>query len=169
MDEPQPQKQPVLDDTKRHDVITLLSVGCSRSTAARYVGCSPKTIRETARRDKAFATELRKADQVAEINYLRNIQAAAKQERYWRAAAWALERCHPEQYAPRRADSVPLDEVRELLDGLVQIICEEIAAAKRRKPIVRRFDALLRGFLISHERHELKDASKEPSRDDADT
>ena len=124
-------------------------MGCSRRTAARYVGCAPSTIANAAQRDELFAKELRAAGQAAEINYLRNIQNAAKKEQYWRAAAWALERCHPERYAARSADAITLDQVRQLLAELAQIICEELENPKHRQAILRRLGTLMKGFCLS--------------------
>jgi hypothetical protein len=144
--------KPILDDTKKREIVAILSVGCTRRTAALYVGCSPRTIRRTAQRDQRFAHELRAASQTAEINYLRNIQNAAKKEQYWRAAAWALERCHPEQYAARRADCVTLQQVRELLAELTQIIVEEVPRAEYRKAILKRLGSLMKGFCLMRQK-----------------
>lgn len=142
----------VLDDVKKREIIALLSVGCSRRTAASYVGCSPSTIARTALRDERFADELRKAGQATEINCLRNIQDAGKKAQYWRAAAWALERCHPDRYAARNADTITLDQARGLLGELARIIVEEVAAVEQRKPILKRVHGLIRGLLLSRDK-----------------
>jgi len=128
--------------------VAILSVGCSQRTAARYVGCARSTIFREIQRDEQFADEIRRATQLAEINYLKNIQNAAKQEKYWRAAAWALERCHPEQYAARGANCLTLDEVRDLLTQLTQIIVEECRSPKSCKAILKRLDSLMRGVFL---------------------
>ncbi len=77
-----------LDEGKRREVIAILSVGCSRATAAQYVGCHGTTITRTATRDAEFARQVRQAESLLEIKHLKNIDAAAKDTRYWRAAAW---------------------------------------------------------------------------------
>jgi len=142
----------ILDDVKKREIIALLSVGCSRRMAASYVGCSPSTIARTALRDERFADELRKAGRATEINYLRNIQDAAKKAQYWRAAAWALERCHPDRYAARGADTITLDQARGLLSELARIVVEEVAAVEQRKPILNRVHGLIRGLLLSRDK-----------------
>lgn len=154
-----PARKPVLDDAKKREIIAILSVGCSRRAAARYVGCAPATILREAQRDAHFADELRKAAQAIEINYLRDIQKAAKKEQYWRAAAWALERCHPEQYAARGPDCVTLDQVRQLLAELVRIVVEELPLPEHRKEILKRLDSLIRGFYLLAEKRTKKKVS----------
>lgn len=142
------RRRRVLDETKKREIVAILSVGCGRRTAARYVGCARSTIFREIQRDEHFAGEVRRAAQLAEINYLKNIQNAAKQEKYWRAAAWALERCNPDQYAARRADCLTLDEVRELLREFAQIVVEEVPLLKSRKAVLRRLDSLMRGLSL---------------------
>jgi len=135
-----------LDEYRKREVLAILSVGCSRRTAARYVGCSPSTIQRTAQRDAAFADELRKAELKAQILFMKNIAAAARKEPYWRAAAWALERLNPEEFAPRKADLLTADQVRELLAEFAALIVEEVPAAKYRKNILRRLRTLGRNL-----------------------
>jgi len=142
----------VLDEAKKREIVAIVTVGCSRRTAARYVGCSPTTIVRTAQRDEPFAASLRKAMQTAEINNLQNIQNAAKKAQYWRAAAWVLERCHPDQYAARSAECVTLDQVRQLLGELAQIIVEEVHNPDYRKCVLKRLNSLLRGFCLLREK-----------------
>ena len=65
----------------------------------RAAGCSHTTIARTAQRDPDFAAELDAAEHNAEIEALRQIRKAAKTDRYWRAAAWLLERTNPRDFA----------------------------------------------------------------------
>jgi len=130
-------RPPVLDSGKRREILAILSVGCSRRTAARYVGCSPTTIQNTADRDAAFAEELGRAENRAEIGYLKSIQKAAKKEQYWRAAAWALERRNPEDYGPRHPETVTIEELKQLLTQLTQIIVGEVPVSEFRKQILK--------------------------------
>ncbi|NLE39647.1 MAG: hypothetical protein GX621_16635 [Pirellulaceae bacterium] len=153
----------MLDDVKKREIIALLSVGSSRRTAASYVGCSPSTIARTALRDERFADELRKAGQATEINCLRNIQDAAKKAQYWRAAAWALERCHPDRYAARDADTITLEQARGLLGELARIIVEEVAAVEQRKSILKRVHGLIRGLLLSRDKRYGEDNPDAPN------
>ena len=131
-----------LDELKKREILAILAMGCSRRAAAKYVGCSPTTIANTAGRDPEFAAELESAESKAEIGYMKNIRKAANKEQYWRAAAWALERKYPEDYAPRGPDSIARSDVVELLIQLTQVIVEEVPVSKLRKKLVKRLNSL---------------------------
>jgi len=124
-------------------------VGCSRRVAAAYVGCSPTTIRNTAQRDPEFAERLRQAEHQAEIGYLRTIQKAGKEPKYWRAAAWALERKNPDDYVVRPPDVLTPDQVGRLLAECTQILVDEVPVEKYRKRVLRRLRQLFRWALPS--------------------
>lgn len=142
-------RRPALDDRKKGDIVAILSVGCSRKTAARYVGCSVRTIANTARRDPAFAEALAQAESRLEIKLMKNIGSAAEKAQYWRAAAWALERRNPDDYAPRPRNVVTWEQVRQLLDLLADVVVEEVPVARFRKNILKRFDSLATGWPAS--------------------
>ncbi len=135
-----------LDQGKKREILAILSMGCSRRAAARYVGCSPTTIANTAQRDPEFAAQVERAESKAEIGYMKNIQKAAGKEQYWRAAAWALERKYPDQYALRSPDAIPREEVIALLKQLGDLIVQEVTVARLRKPVLKRLQSLLRGI-----------------------
>ena len=116
----------VLDNEKQGLIVAILSVGCSQSMAAKYVGCSPSTIPHTAQRDPKFAKRLREAKGNAELGLVKNIRKAAQKEQYWRAAAWALERCFPEKYARRGSDVITLEQIALLLTKFTEIIVREV-------------------------------------------
>ncbi len=124
--------QPVLTDEKRNAIVAILSVGCPRYVAARYVGCSPTTIARTAARDPQFAARLRQAQAGVELAFLRRIGKAADKEQYWRAAAWALERMYPQRYARRDPrDSFDGRQVQAALEVLAELLCGFLPAAAR--------------------------------------
>lgn len=137
-------RRPVLDEIKKREILAILSVGCSRRRAARYVGCAASTIRRTALRDPAFDERLRRTQCRTEVAYLKNIQAAAAKAQYWRAAAWALERLNPTDFAPRRPDVITVDQIEQLLAGFAEIIVREVPVAKYRKRILLRLATLTR-------------------------
>ena len=85
-------RPPVLDEIKQREIVAIVSMGCSRRTAAQYVGCAPSTIQYTAERNEKFAEKLERAQSQAVVTHVKNINSAAKKAQYWRAAAWALER-----------------------------------------------------------------------------
>ena len=135
-------RPPVLDEIKKLEIVAILSVGCSRRTAASYVGCAVSTIQNTADRDPKFAEKLRHAEYQSEIAYLKNIQKAARKEQYWRAAAWALERRNPQEYGPRSPDVITVDQIRLILAEFAEIVVDEVPVPMYRKKILKRLDAL---------------------------
>ncbi|MEE9601721.1 MAG: hypothetical protein V3V75_00345 [Thermoguttaceae bacterium] len=139
-------RKPVLDRIKRREIIAILSVGCSRRTAAKYVGCAVSTIQNTADRDADFAKQLREADCKTEIGFLKNIKEAANKAQYWRAAAWALERKNPQEFAARSPEVITIEQISHLLSQFAEIIVEEVPAAKTRKSIIKRLDTLTRSL-----------------------
>jgi len=136
-------RKPILDEYKRREILAILAVGCKKQVAADYVGCSVATIQRTAQRDSKFAEALRRKELQSEIGYLENIRNAARQERYWRAAAWALERLEPEKYGKRTPDVITVEQVGELMTRFAEIIVEEVPVAAYRTNILKRFDAIL--------------------------
>lgn len=125
-----------LDESKRREICAILAVGCSRRTAAKYVGCAVDTIRRTALRDPEFEECLRKAESQHEIIHLRNIQEAGG--RYWRASAWVLERLYAARYAARPADGISREQLSQILAEFAQIVAEEIPTAKYRASVLKR-------------------------------
>lgn len=135
-----------LDETKQREILAILTVGCSRRTAARYVGCAHSTIQRTADRDPEFAEKLRQAENRQEFTYLGNIQQAAKKPQYWRAAAWVLERIFPEKYARRGPDAITIDQIKQVLAQFTEIVVAEVPVAKYRQKIIKRLDALTKSL-----------------------
>jgi hypothetical protein len=105
----------VLDDAKRTAIVAMLRGGCSRRMAARHVECDPTTITRTAARDPEFAAQLAEAQAGADLKALRLIDKATDQEKYWRAAAWMLERRNPEEYGRRAPDTFTAEQVADVL------------------------------------------------------
>jgi hypothetical protein len=128
-----PGRPPVLDEIKQREIVAIISMGCSRRTAAHYVGCSPTTIQNTAERDEMFAEKLERAQSQAVVTHVKNINSAAKKAQYWRAAAWALERLNPEEYAAPHPDSISAEQMSRLMAYLSQIIVEEVPVSAYRK------------------------------------
>lgn len=139
-------RQPVLDEIKKREILAILSVGCTRRAAAKYVGCAVPSIQNTADRDPEFSAQLGRAEGQHELAYLKQIQRAAKQEKYWRAAAWVLERRFPDQYGRRGPDVITVTQIRDLLTQFAEIIAEEVPIADYRKNILKRLDALSKGL-----------------------
>jgi hypothetical protein len=134
-------RKPVLDEGKRREILAILSVGCSQTTAARYVGCAQSTIQRTAERDAGFAEKLRRAICSDEIGLLRHLRNAAKDPKYWRAAAWALERGFPDRYGVRGPDVITVKQITQMLTQIADIVSQDVPELCRKK-ILKRLDRL---------------------------
>lgn len=135
-----------LDEGKKREILAIITFGCSRSTAARYVGCDPKTIYNEIRRDKSFAAEIARAEEQSEVFYIQQIRNAAKKESNWRAAAWVLERRIPNRYANRGAETLTFEQVESFIRGLAANLFEEISDKAERERIKKRLARMLLGL-----------------------
>ena len=123
--DPTPSR-PVLDDKKRAKIIALVANGSSRRMAARYVRCAPSTITRTAMRDREFAEQLAVAEQNADVDALRALRVAARKPRFWRAAAWLLERRHPDEFARRPPNVYTPDQFARAMGQIIEIIDKDL-------------------------------------------
>jgi hypothetical protein len=115
--EPTPRRG-VLDELKKANVILLIASGLSRREAAGFVQCAHTTIGRTAARDPDFADKLTQAEATAHVQTVAAIRGAMRDPKYWRAAAWMLERRSPEEYARRDPNTFTADHVMSLLARL---------------------------------------------------
>ena len=125
----------VLDEAKRNMVIALVSNGSSRRVASRYVGCAPATITRTAQRDPEFALKLARAEHNTEVKLLRAVQIAATKPKFWRAAAWLLERTNPDDFAARSPKLLTMDQVTNLFSHVVDVIGVDLPDENRRRAL----------------------------------
>ena len=131
-----------ISEIKQREILVLLSVGCSRRTAARYVNCTQKAIDELAQANPDFAEKLRKAEANLEIESIKNMFNAAKQEKNWRASAWLLERKSPEEFQKKKPDVIPAGLLDTLLNRIVTLLIEECPAAVQRKGLLKKLDVI---------------------------
>lgn len=131
----------MLDEIKQREICAILAVGCSRRVAARYVGCDPGTITNTAEREPEFREALERAESRHEVLNLTSLQAAAREGRYWRAAAWILERRYPHRYAQRKDGWLSSEQVAQLLAQLADVVMAEVPQ-KYRKRVLERVEKL---------------------------
>lgn len=103
-------------------MISLVSLGLSRTLAAQHVGCAYSTIGYTARRDPEFRRQLDQAVVQSQLQLIASIRQQAN--RSWRAAAWLLERLYPHQYGRREPESPSRDEVQQAIDEVLQIVAD---------------------------------------------
>ena len=151
----------VLDAAKRNRIIAMLVNGSSRRMAAAYVGCAPSTITRTAKRDPQFALEIAQAEQNCEIQSLRAIRKAAQEPRYWRAAAWLLERRNPDDFAPRKPNTLTAEE---MFDVFAKVTLEEVTDQKQYRRIMDRLTGVLGLPPMDDEDKELSDDSNNARR-----
>ena len=131
-----------ISEIKQREILALLSVGCSRRTAARYVNCTQKAIDELAQANPEFAEKLRRAEANMEIESIKNMFNAAKQEKNWRASAWLLERKSPEEFLKKKPDVIPAGLLDTLLNRIVTLLIEECPAAVQRKGLLKKLDVI---------------------------
>jgi hypothetical protein len=110
-----PDPREVLDLQKRSEVAVAIKSGASRRMAAGMVGCHHATIARTAERDPAFAKQLQDAESGVDLGALKRIQEASAENKNWRAAAWVLERRHPEEFGRKTPHTFTGDQVVALL------------------------------------------------------
>jgi hypothetical protein len=120
----------VLDETKKSEILAILSTGCNRQTAANYVDCAPKTIYNTALRDPKFAKKLSRMETSSEVVHLVNVNIAARNPSYWRASAWALERLLPKRYGQRKPDTVTPEQLEGMMKAFAEIAPEENSSSE---------------------------------------
>jgi hypothetical protein len=132
----------VMTAERREKILSLLTVGCSRRAAARFVGCSPSTISRTIVADPSFAHQVAQAEEQAEIDAVRAIRRAANNERYWRAAAWLLERKNPDEFGLRAPGCYTASNIRGILVQIVTMISSELPQEKYDR-IMATIDALV--------------------------
>ncbi|HEY1602080.1 MAG TPA: hypothetical protein VGG64_20925 [Pirellulales bacterium] len=130
-----------IDAIKQGEICAIISVGGSRRTAAKYVGCAAESIGRKACRDPEFAERLARAEADFEVIHLSNIQQAGKKS--WNASAWLLERVYPERFAKRGAATIPVRQLDDVLTRLGQVIKEEVSDPERVKRLVTRLQELL--------------------------
>jgi hypothetical protein len=133
-------RQRALDAVKQREVCALISVGCGVEMAARYVGCSARTIRREALRDAVFYEELRQAELRANLTPLDALGKAA--QRHWRAAAWFLERTQPTRFGRRNQGKYTERQFAAATNRLHKIVLEEVTDRAVLERIAHRFEDL---------------------------
>ena len=91
-------RPPVLDEHKRRTIIAMLANGSSRRMAANYVAAPPPRWPAPCSATPSSPPPPW-AEQNTEIDALRRVRHASRNERNWRAAAWLLERRNPQDFA----------------------------------------------------------------------
>jgi hypothetical protein len=130
--------KPILDQAKQEEICRIIALGGTRALAARAVGCTERTIRNTARRDPNFRRMLRTNEVSPELKLLTTLVSAGTAGDHLPVTKWALERIYPQRYGWRHAHSFGLEQLREVVEQLIQIIGQHIPDAKTRAAIRRK-------------------------------
>lgn len=85
-------------------ICELIATGCSYAEAAAAVGIHRDTFRVWRKSDSVFSAQIKRAEAEAVAKMVGTITKAA--EKSWQAAAWWLERRHPNRYAKREPQAV---------------------------------------------------------------
>lgn len=80
----------------RQRLLEALERGLTINLACQTAGVSHDSFQRWRAKDASFASELKEAEGRRADRWLAFIEAAAP--RHWGAAAWLLERCHPQEY-----------------------------------------------------------------------
>jgi len=146
-----------LCDTKRREVCTLVSAGCDMAEAARYVGCTVRTVRREALRNEDFHDSLRRAELSAQLDPLHTLRKAAKN--HWRAAAWLLERTNPDRYARQDPYAIRPEQHEDIMLQVVDLLMDEITDNEIRTRIYHRL------LMLKHNASQEASAATRPRRD----
>ncbi len=98
-----------LDDLKAKRIVDAVAAGLPWKLAAQAAGVGASTLREWKQRGRdgeepfaAFLARLEVADGQAAHGAMVAIMSAAADPKHWHAAAWMLERRHPDLFALKR-------------------------------------------------------------------
>ena len=116
---------PKLDSKMKMRILHILKQGNYRSVAARAVGIDPVTFADWMNRGQqgeepyySFYADVIRAESEAEQEMIRCITKAGRHT--WQAAAWYLERKHPERYGrlDRLAEAPHKGKLNEFVEAM---------------------------------------------------
>ena len=128
-------------------------------TAAGYVGCPLEQVRETMRRDEKFAEEVGRAIAGVEVEHMRNLLRASRDDRQWRVSVWWLEAMAPGRYKPRDEDRLTRSETRRLLERVCGAVAAHVSQAEDRERLIVELERMAQEL---HDAPEWAPAAEEP-------
>jgi hypothetical protein len=131
------QLETTLDEIKRAEVCALLACGCSRETAAGYVGSTVEDLDQAASRDADFAAQIVRAESNAELSHVRNVHNAGNDVKNWRASVWMLERRFPERFGKRDPEVVTRPQMQQMMKRLSNVLLEVVPDEAQREKILQ--------------------------------
>ena len=145
-------RPPVLDEVKKGEICAIVAVGCSRATAARYVGCHPDTIRNTAQRDEEFAQALERAESKHEVLHLSYINKAASGRAPLAGRGLGARAAVSEPLWSAAPDELTLEQVAHVLSQFAGVVLDEVTDAVPRQRILARLAELTASLQASAEK-----------------
>ena len=105
------------------DICMYIAFGCGLESAARFVGCSPITIRREARRNPEFRDQLRRAQLDCEIGPLNTIRKAAHTNCVRRRLVSG--RMNPQQFGKKNVRYVTPEQLAAFAHQVVTAVLDE--------------------------------------------
>lgn len=132
----------VLTPERCRELIAYVTAGLRVEHAARYVGCSVRTVRREADRNDEFRIALAAAELGVRSDPEKLMNRAAGS--YWRAAAWMLERRDPHRFGRRRSDACGPQELEEICTTLIDVALAAASDDQARRALYLKMTASLR-------------------------
>lgn len=131
-----------LNPERCRDLLAYVSAGLRLEHAARYVGCSVRTVRREADANDQFRRDLAAAELSVRSDPEKLMGRAAGS--HWRAAAWMLERREPHRFGRRRADSCGPRELEEICTTIMEVALAAASDDRARRELYLKMVAALR-------------------------
>ena len=128
-----------MNDARKRTFLGLLTMGCSRKSAARSIGATADELRQALATDEKFASEVERAETALEQYCLQRMRESANTDTGWRAAAWLLERRLPERYGKAKPEQITQEAVTKYMQQVFLILEEEITDQELKQRIYNRF------------------------------
>lgn len=132
-----PNNPPPKTDEQRERFCGMITIGCDRETAGKFLDWSPADLRRELQ-DAGFARKLARAEAAPEFRHMRNLYNAAEDVKHWRVSIWWLERCVPHRYARRPPGAISTVEMRRIVDKLADVVMAEVASPDDRQQVLDR-------------------------------
>ena len=128
------------------DLLAYVTAGLRLDHAARYVGCSVRTVRREADGNDQFRRDLAAAELSVRSDPEKLMSRAAGS--YWRAAAWMLERRDPHRFGRRRPEACGPQELEEICTTLIETALAAASDDQSRRTLYLKMTASLREMTV---------------------
>jgi hypothetical protein len=140
-----------LTEFNKAQFCAILHLGCDRATACKFLGLSIEQLAAEIERNAEFAQQAHHAEAKAEVDHMRNVRAAALDEKNWRTSVWWLER--QERELEGSEDSSLWNSpatVRATLNKLIEIVMAEVDDPIRRHAVIARLREIESHFALDN-------------------